>query len=311
MQLPEKIYGNRAQMDAMLRAVQHDTLCHAYLLYGEEGVGKKTLALWFAKLILCKHPTATGACGACSACAQFERDSHPDLFVAPYDKPLPVAAVREIRARSFVVPNEGRYNVFVIPQADRMESGSFNALLKVLEEPPGNTVFLLTAADKSTTPQTITSRCIPVMLSPLSEYECSAALHERTDASDARIRQAVQASGGLLGKALAMVNDAEYGEAAQTANEMYEAICARKEYQFLLLAQRLADKTAFMKVNAALIGRLRTELLSGGKVSGLSLSALYRMLLFCEQTEENLRRPYSMQLLTAGYAAGIFSRMEG
>lgn len=311
MQLPEVIYGNEAQKAALVRAVMQDTLCHAYLFYGEEGIGKKTLALWFARMILCQHPTENGGCGVCHACVEFAQDTHPDLYVAPYDKPLPVAAVREIRARCFVKPNEGRYNVIVIPQADRMESASFNALLKVLEEPPGNTVFLLTAADKSSTPPTITSRCIPVMLSLLPEETLRKALHERTNADESLIEQAVSYADGNLGKALSMLEDASYGKAVQTASAMYEALCQRKEYTFLMLCQtQIADKAQFGRVNEVLLLRLRKELLSGGKISGLKQQSLLGMLEFCRETALRLRKPYSMQLLTAGYAAGIFAQIE-
>lgn len=306
----EKIYGNEAIQQAVLTAVQTDRLCHAYLLCGEEGIGKKTFALWMAQTILCSSPNPNGACQVCPSCIQVREDTHPDLYIAPDDKPLPVAAVREIRERSFIKPNAGKYNVFVIPKADRMESSSFNALLKVLEEPPGKTVFLLTAADISTTPQTISSRCVPVRLSKLSDEQMKIALQERTQQTSEQIVQAVSYADGNLGKALSVLEDEEYAKAVETANALYETLCKRKEYAFLQVVQsKIADKSAFLKVNEVLMHLLRREMLTGGKISGLKMSALLAILQFCQEMSQKLNRPYSMQLMTASYTAGIFSRI--
>ena len=311
MQLADKIYGNESVRDALLRAVHEDRLCHAYLFYGEEGIGKKTLASWFAKLILCESPHAEGACGHCQACRSVESETHPDLYIAPYDKPLPVAAVREIKQRSFVKPNSGRYNVFIIPQADRMEGPSFNALLKVLEEPPGNTVFLLTAADKATTPQTISSRCIPITVQTLHKSQLKDMLISRTDADEARIEQAIRIADGNPGKALRLLTDPEQIAALQTASALYEAICRRKEYVFLQLTQsKIGDKQKFILVNDLLKNKLHDELLSGGKISGLKISELSEMIRYCQKVSGMLRKPFSMNLMSAGYAAGIFAQIK-
>ncbi len=300
--------GNRAVFHALMKAVQNDSLCHAYLFYGEEGLGKKTLALYFARAILCEHPTQEGACGSCLSCRMTKEFSHPDLYIAPYEKPLPVATVREIRERSFVKPNQGRFNVFLIPNADRMESASFNALLKVLEEPPGNTVFLLTASDKASTPQTILSRCIPIMLSPLSDEELTAAVGRISQAPIEQQQRAVRHASGNIGKAIGYLENEPYQKAVETADALYRALCKQNEYRFLLLCQTaIADKQMFGKVNEALIGNLRHELLSGGKISGLDAGRLLSLLEFCKQTQGRLSRPFSLQLMGSAYAAGIFS----
>lgn len=311
MQLPEIIYGNEKQRAALIRAIREDQLCHAYLFYGEAGIGKKTIANWFAKAILCHNPSEKGGCGNCHSCLMVENDSHPDLYLAPYEKPLPVAAVREIRQRSFVKPNGGKYNVFVIPQADRMEGPSFNALLKVLEEPPGNTVFLLTASDKSTTPQTISSRCIPIPVQHLNHAELMQLLSERTDADDTRREQAIRMADGNPGKALLMLTDEKQMAALKTASALYEALCQRKEYRFLqLLQQTVTDKNVFLQVNDLLKNKLHDELLGGGKVSGLKPVTLTGMIGCCQKMSDQLRKPFSLQLLTAGYTANLFSQIR-
>ncbi len=307
----QQIIGNEAVYRALFSARSSDTLCHAYLFYGVQGIGKKTAAAAFAKAILCEHPDQNGACGQCASCRMVENENHPDLYIAPHDKPLPVAAVREIKSRSFVKPNQGEFKVFIIPNADRMEGASYNALLKVLEEPPGNTVFLLTAADKATTPQTVTSRCIPVMLSTLNDAQMNTLLQQKTDASQEMIQKAVEYADGVPGRALSLLSDEQYVKAVGAANALYEALCKRNEYRFLSVLQTaVTDKTVFTKVNEALIGNLRHELLAGGKVSGIPVGVLLGLLECCKETAERLKRPFSLQLLTGSYAAALFACLK-
>ncbi len=308
MEVPKKIYGNEPQRKALIDAVLQERLFHAYLFYGADGLGKKSLARWLAAAILCEHPDENGCCGVCRACTQVKKDTHPDLLIAPYDKPLPVAAVREIRARSFVKPNGGRYNVFIIPQADRMESSSFNALLKVLEEPPGNTVFLLTAADKSTMPETISSRCAPVMLSPLSEDACKAAVKELIGADEETVRRAASFADGNLGQALSYCSDGKIRKAESASEELLEAMNNRREYEFLLrLTQSAADKEQFERINEALCRLLRRELLLEN--TSFSTEELLAVIGFCEETRLSLRRSFAIGILINSYTAGIFSRL--
>ncbi len=309
MEIPKKIYGNEPQRRALIDAVLQKRLFHAYLFYGEDGLGKKSLAKWFAAAILCEHPDENGCCGICKACMQMQRDTHPDLFIAPYDKPLPVAAVREIRERSFVKPNGGRYNVFIIPQADRMESSSFNALLKVLEEPPGNTVFLLTAADKSTVPETITSRCAPVMFSPLTDDACKAAVKELIGADEETISKAAAFADGNLGKALSYCSDGKVLEAGKISALLIQAMAERREYDFLLrLTQTASDKELLERINGALCSALRKELLRGS--GRFTTAELLSVIGFCEETGLSLRRPYAIGMLINSYTAGIFSKLD-
>jgi len=158
------------------------TLHHALLIEGPPGIGKQDFALGLAAALLCEASDAAGrACGACLACGWFAQGSHPDFrwlrpeakdpdFVARKDrKPSRHIRVEQIRTiASFVnigAHRAGRKIVLIEP-AETMNNVSANALLKTLEEPAGNTVFLLVCGHPDALPATVRSRCRRLALAP-------------------------------------------------------------------------------------------------------------------------------------------------
>lgn len=171
-------YGNQRAQQTLASAVQGGRLCHAYLIEGPDGVGKTAFAKRFAAAILC---TGGGEkpCGECPACYKTERLIHPDLHLYLSDSKknsFHVKAVREIKESVYTRPNESDCKVYVLCRADDMTLEAQNALLKMLEEPPADTVFLLTCRSRLAIPETVRSRCVPVLLGPADEEDCAAAL---------------------------------------------------------------------------------------------------------------------------------------
>lgn len=165
---------------------------HAYLIAGERGMGKKTLARAFAAQL-------TGDTHGLA-----ERGEHPDvLWLAPKEagKQIPVDEVRAFRQEAYVLPNQSPKKVLIIDQCECLNESGQNAILKILEEPPEHVVFLLLAASREAVLPTIRSRCVIWEMQPVSEAEGTAFLQQRYPGED-RVQTLLRAAGGNLGRAM-------------------------------------------------------------------------------------------------------------
>jgi DNA polymerase III subunit delta' len=192
---------------------------HAYLLAGPEGGGKSLAARAFAAAVLC----ADGGCGTCRSCRLALEDKHPNEFlVEPEGRDIHVETVKqEIWHPAYrTAPEPGR-KVFVIREADRLNPSAADALLKVLEEPPADAVFLLLSARPHELPETVLSRCHVVTFAPLSEPFVVGTLTAE-GAEPERAALAARLSGGNLGRARRLAVDDEglaFREVARRALE--------------------------------------------------------------------------------------------
>jgi DNA polymerase-3 subunit delta' len=155
-------------------------LPHALLLAGPAGIGKRRLAQAFAAWLLCQTPQASGACGRCKSCSLLTAGSHPDLIaLAPETdaktektaKFIKVDQVRELVEFAAKSAQLGGYRVVLVEPAHLLNVQAANALLKTLEEPGRQTLFLLVSSQPLSLPATIRSRCqqIPLCLPPQAE----------------------------------------------------------------------------------------------------------------------------------------------
>lgn len=206
MRLPH-LLGNE-RLKAALHSARFDSFGSAALLEGPAGVGKRTAARDIAMGLLCRMDNAP--CQVCPACRQVLAGTHPDmqtLLPLSDKKSVTVEQVRALRAKSFIKPGEGETKVFVIPDADKLNAQSQNALLKVLEEPQ-ETVFLLLCENRQQLLPTVRSRCRSFFVLPLSLKETAEELVRRgyalTEAEDAAAR-----SGGVLGRAIELLEGAD------------------------------------------------------------------------------------------------------
>jgi DNA polymerase III subunit delta' len=171
---------------------------HAYLFAGPEGGGKSLAARAFVAALLCPD----GGCGACRSCRLALDAKHPNEFVVePEGRDIHVDTVKaEIWHPAYrTAPEPGR-KVFVVREADRLNPSAADALLKVLEEPPADAVFLLLSARPHELPETVLSRCHVVTFTPLEESFVVRTL-EAEGASPSRAVLAARLSGGNLGRA--------------------------------------------------------------------------------------------------------------
>lgn len=199
----ERLVGQDAAVRTLRDAVASNAVAHAYVFVGPQGVGRELAALALAASMNCPD----GGCGACDTCAKVLRRAHPDVhFIAPEGAQILVDQVREVRATAYRSAFEGPAKVFTFEDAHRLNLSAANALLKVLEEPPGDVVFVLVTEAPEDLPPTIVSRCRRVDFFPLGPAEIVRVLVEQHDTDPAMAEWAAR-TGGDLSTALRFVKD--------------------------------------------------------------------------------------------------------
>lgn len=166
-QVFEEVVGQQAITHTLRNAIETGRLHHAYLFSGARGVGKTTTARLLAKALNCHKtegpnpvPCITSADGACVSCTEVAESRSMDVLEFDAASHTKVEEIREIILESINInPARDRYRVFIIDEVHMLSKSSFNALLKTLEEPPDNVVFVMATTELHKVPDTITSRC--------------------------------------------------------------------------------------------------------------------------------------------------------
>ena len=162
----ERVIGQDLPKEMLRTAIKTNKLSHAYIFHGKAGVGKTTMAVEFAKSILCEHQSA---CGECRSCKQFYSTS--DVQIIRPEKSISVENVREITSEIFLKPFHFPKKIYIITEAEKMTVQAQNALLKVFEEPPSYAVIILVTSNVSLLLPTILSRGTEVRFQPLTIHE--------------------------------------------------------------------------------------------------------------------------------------------
>ena len=220
----DTLLGNDQLKENLTAARRKGRMSHFYLLSGPRGAGKHTLADLIAAAMLCEAPD--GPCMVCRSCRKVLSGSHPDYITIddPTKKTVPVDLIREARADLFVRPNEGTKKIYRFPRAQDMGIPGQNALLKVLEEPPGYGVFLLLTDNPEKLLPTVRSRCVELKLRALPEGLLRQKLRtEFPEAPDGTIAAAISRSGGYLGQARELLGDQGLSENARAFAAAYAA----------------------------------------------------------------------------------------
>ena len=155
-----EMVGQEHVLKALINALDHNRLHHAYLFTGTRGVGKTTIARILAKCLNCETGVSSEPCGTCSACTEISEGRFVDLIEVDAASRTRVEDTRELLDNVQYAPTRGRFKVYLIDEVHMLSSHSFNALLKTLEEPPEHVKFLLATTDPQKLPITILSRCL-------------------------------------------------------------------------------------------------------------------------------------------------------
>ncbi len=232
-----ELVGNEAVKRQVSALVDAGHFPHALLLEGEEGSGRRTLAMQLARAATCRG-AGERPCGTCAACVKTE---HPDITLCGGDgKPLTVDTIRQLRQEAYVLPNEAPYRVIILAKAQTMTPQAQNALLKILEEPPAHVLFILTCENRTQLLETIRSRCVALTMQAVAWEEAAPVLRSRLPGkSDEELQRAHSLFGGMIGRVIAGVQEDTFRQVLELTPQFAEALVAVGELPLLRLTARL------------------------------------------------------------------------
>ena len=153
------VVGQQSITSTLKNAIERGQLAHAYLFCGPRGVGKTTCARIFAKTINCLHPHGAEACNECESCRAFNEGRSLNIHELDAASNNSVDDIRSLIDQVRILPQVGKYSVFIIDEVHMLSQQAFNAFLKTLEEPPKHAIFILATTEKHKILPTILSRC--------------------------------------------------------------------------------------------------------------------------------------------------------
>ena len=155
----DQVVGQQHITETLKNQVKTGRLSHAYLFIGTRGTGKTTCARILAKAVNCEHPVDGNPCGVCPACRGISDGSVLDVVELDAASNNGVDNVRALREEAVFTPASVRKRVYIIDEVHMLSASAFNALLKILEEPPEHLMFILATTELQKVPATILSRC--------------------------------------------------------------------------------------------------------------------------------------------------------
>lgn len=207
-----QIKGHDNNIRMLKKLFADDNASGSYLFTGMDSIGKKAVALWFARLINCPDPDPP--CGVCVSCSKIEGGIHPDVkLIARYEdkKAILVDQIRDqLISESSYRPLEGRFKVFMIDSAHLMNDQAQNALLKVMEEPGSTTVIILITSRPAEIIDTIRSRCRIYRFFPLPVEDVEEIIRACPDVPSERVALVSQTSYGSPGRAIKQAGNEQF-----------------------------------------------------------------------------------------------------
>ena len=225
------VVGQKHITSTLKNAIERAQLAHAYLFCGPRGVGKTTCARIFAKAINCLSPNGAEACNECESCRSFNEGRSLNIHELDAASNNSVEDIRTLIEQVRIIPQVGRYSVFIIDEVHMLSAAAFNAFLKTLEEPPAHAIFILATTEKHKIIPTILSRCQiydfnRIRVEDSVEYLKYIASQEGITADDESLNLIAQKADGGMRDALSMFDKAvsfcgttlDYRNVAQTLN---------------------------------------------------------------------------------------------
>jgi len=172
----DDVVGQQAVTQTLKQQLQTGRLSHAYLFTGSRGTGKTSSAKILAKAVNCENPSNGNPCGLCAACKAIDSGSCMDVLEIDAASNNGVDNVRDLRDDAIYTPSQVRKRVYIIDEVHMLSISAFNALLKIIEEPPEHLLFILATTELHKVPATILSRCQRFSFRRISQEDIAARL---------------------------------------------------------------------------------------------------------------------------------------
>ncbi|MDD2870995.1 MAG: DNA polymerase III subunit gamma/tau [Candidatus Gracilibacteria bacterium] len=205
----KNLVGQTFVKETLQKAIENNKTVGAYLFCGPRGTGKTSSARIFAKAINCENPINGNPCLECSICLDFAQEKLIDIIEIDAASNTGVDNIREIIEKAQFSPTKTKYKIYIIDEVHMLSKGAFNALLKILEEPPSHVKFILATTETHKVPETIISRCQRYDFKRISNTDIKNRLEyiagaENIRFDDKAIEYVVKNSGGGLRNAISL-----------------------------------------------------------------------------------------------------------
>lgn len=220
------IVGHEDIIKHFKTSIEMGKVSHAYLINGEIGSGKKTLAKAFATTLQCESKESE-PCGTCQSCVQMDAGSHPDVVFVKHEK-ANLITVDEVREQILddicIKPYKSPYKIYIVPDAQYMNVQAQNAILKTIEEPPEYGVIILLTSNLDKMLDTVKSRCIVLNTKPIRERDMLGYLTKELGLTEEKAYFCLDFAQGNLGKAIKLANNDEYAQIVDSVVSVLEHI---------------------------------------------------------------------------------------
>lgn len=240
-----QIIGQTGIVNHLQNAIQAEKVSHAYIFNGEEGMGKRTLALAFAKTLQCTEKGII-PCNRCKSCMQSDSGNQPDIMWITHEKAsIGVDDIRtQVNADIQVKPYQSPYKIYIIPSADKMTENAQNALLKTIEEPPQYAIIILLVCNVHNLLATILSRCVVFDLKPIDRQLIKDYLMAKHQIPDYLAEIAAGFSGGNLGKAIRYASSEDFESKKEDILHILRYIDEMELYEIIAGIKTISENKA-------------------------------------------------------------------
>jgi len=270
----DDMIGQQAVTQTLKMQILGGKLSHAYLFTGSRGTGKTSCARILAKSVNCENPQEGNPCNCCSSCKAIDSGSCMDVLEIDAASNNGVDNVRDLRDDAVYTPSQVKMRVYIIDEVHMLSASAFNALLKIIEEPPKHLLFILATTELHKVPATILSRCQRYSFRRISQDDISARLQyvayqEDIDLDDSAARILARMADGGMRDALSLLDQcASATDGELNASRVYACLGVAGIQQSAELMRYIADQNTSAALS--LLNRLYSE----GKDLGALLDEL-------------------------------------